>query len=99
MKVVGGVRNNSKQTGGVGGRGVGTAQEGRHLLGRGKALRCSFSQAVNKPVGAPVDSGKALAVAKRGNADSLMRLVRGHPDDFARVDNGCQVVADNVRDP
>ena len=61
----------------MGGRGVGTAQECGNRAGRGQANSGRFSQAVNQPVGTPVNGGEEKAVALGGNADRKVRFVRG----------------------
>ena len=96
MEVVGRMNDDAKEAGSMRRRGIGAAKEGRDLARSSQAFGSSLSEAVNKPVGTPVGGREQGPVAKQGVADGVVRLVRRHPDNSARVDEVSNVAVGSV---
>ena len=96
MEVVGRMSDDAKEAGSMRRRGIGAAKEGRDLTRSSQAFSSSLSEAVDKPVGTPVGGREQGPVAKQGVADGVVRLVRRHPDNSARVDEVSDVTVGSV---
>ena len=76
---------------------VSASKEGGDLRGGSEALGGRLGEAIHESVGPPIDGGKELAIAQLRHPDSFLRLVRGHPHEFPRVDDAGKVIPDDVR--
>jgi len=95
--VVGSVSDNAKQAGSMRRRSVGAAMEGRHLTRGGQRTGGSFRQRVNQPVSAPVSGRQGGTIAEMNVAYGGVRLVCGHPHNFARGDQFSNIPIEHVR--
>ena len=96
LEVVGRMGDDAKKAGGVSRRGIGAAKEGRDLTRSSQAFGSSLSEAVDKPVGTPVGGREQGPITKHGVANGVVRLVRRHPDNSARVDEVSDVAVGSV---
>jgi hypothetical protein len=96
--VISSVRDNAKEAGSMSRSGVSASKEGGNRRGGSKAHGGRLGEAIDEPVGPPVDGGEQLAVAQLSHADRFVRLVRGHPHEFTGANDGGEVVPHNVRD-
>ena len=90
------VGHHPQEAGSMGRGSVGASKEGGDLRGGSEALGGSLGEAVHESVGPPIDGGEELAIAHLRYTDSFLRLVRGHPHEFSRVDDAGKVIPDNV---
>ena len=63
-EVVGTVRDNAQEASRMRGSGISTAQEAGHTSGHSKARSSSLGEAIDQPVGPPVDGSEEFAIAR-----------------------------------
>ena len=96
-EVIGTVCNNAQKTSRMRVTGISTAQKDGNISGSSKARSSSLGEAVHQPVSPPVEGGEEFTIALHGDPDGKVRLVSGHPDQFAAVHDGREVFSHNVR--